>query len=88
MTEFTQPEIETRKIVTAFLIALSVGILLLLIAVLPAEYGIDPLGAGKVFGFSKLYQPDKPTALATETQTSFPRRTVRHVAPSSDRSIA
>jgi hypothetical protein len=34
--------------------ALAVAALILTVAVLPAEYGIDPLGAGKLLGLTKL----------------------------------
>ena len=52
------PILEKSKIIKATVIALVVGALLLVVAVLPAEYGIDPTGAGKVLGFSKLYVPE------------------------------
>ena len=43
-----------------------IGAVLLVSAVLPAEYGIDPLGIGKATGFSKLYVGDAGTeALAS-----------------------
>ncbi len=52
------PILEKSKIIKATIIALVVGALLLVVAVLPAEYGIDPTGAGKLLGFSKLYVPE------------------------------
>ena len=52
------PILEKSKIIKATIIALVGGALLLVVAVLPAEYGIDPTGAGKLFGFSKLYVPE------------------------------
>jgi len=52
------PVLEKSKIIKATIIALIVGALLLVVGVLPAEYGIDPTGAGKVLGFSKLYVPE------------------------------
>jgi hypothetical protein len=36
-------------------VALAVAALILTVAVLPAEYGIDPLGAGSALGLTKLY---------------------------------
>lgn len=56
MSEINHPLLETKKIVKATIIALVIGIILLVTAVLPAEYGIDPTGAGKMLGFSKLHQ--------------------------------
>lgn len=84
MTDIKQPEIETKKIVRAFLIALAIGMLILIIAVLPAEYGIDPLGAGKLLGFSKLYQPEETTAVTTGTQKSFPILTLEKAGSNPD----
>ncbi len=53
------PLLEKNKIIKATLISLIVGALLLVIAVLPAEYGMDPTGVGKLIGFSKLYVPEE-----------------------------
>ena len=62
MSEINHPVLPTKTIVIATLAALTLGGLLLMVAVLPAEYGIDPTGIGKSIGFSKLYQPAaKPT---------------------------
>ena len=58
MSEMNHPVLEKSKIIKATIIALIVGALLLVVGVLPAEYGIDPTGAGKVLGFSKLYVPE------------------------------
>jgi len=65
MLEINHPVLEKRKIIKATIIALILGAVLLVVAVLPAEYGIDPIGAGKLLGFSKLYVPDD------EEQTNF-----------------
>lgn len=43
------------KLAQSVAIALVIGIVLLLVAILPAEYGIDPTGVGKALGFSKLH---------------------------------
>jgi hypothetical protein len=42
------------KIAVATAAALVVAVVLLLVAILPAEYGIDPLGTGKVLGLMDL----------------------------------
>ena len=42
MSEMKHPILEKSKIIKATIIALVVGALLLVVAVLPAEYGIDP----------------------------------------------
>lgn len=53
------PVLEKSKIIKATIISLFVGALLLVTAVLPAEYGIDITGAGELMGFSKLYVPEE-----------------------------
>ena len=55
MAETTQPA-SARTIVLATLVALVVAALVLFAAVLPAEYGIDPLGTGEAFGLLGLAQ--------------------------------
>ncbi|HQS25134.1 MAG TPA: hypothetical protein PLC18_13630 [Sediminibacterium sp.] len=68
MTEFTQESLDKKSILKQVFIALIVGALLLVCAVLPAEYGIDVLGVGKFTGFSKLYVSD-----TTKNSTSLPK---------------
>ena len=54
-----QPNLTKGQILKSLIIALLIGAIVLLTAVLPAEYGLDPLGTGELFGFSKLYEGDK-----------------------------
>ena len=56
MTTHNQPNLNKGQLLKSLGIALLIGAIVLLTAVLPAEYGLDPLGTGKLFGFSKLYQ--------------------------------
>ena len=56
MTTNNQPNLNKGQLLKSLIIALLIGAIVLLTAVLPAEYGLDPLGTGKIFGFSKLYQ--------------------------------
>lgn len=56
-----QPNMGKKQLLKSIGIALFIGVLVLLTAVLPAEYGMDPLGTGKLFGFEKLYQDDTET---------------------------
>lgn len=74
--ENTKPLLLNKKqILTATFIALILGGVLFVAAVLPAEYGVDPLGTGKMLGFSRLYQPaaaaDGPM-IAAGHPTAFP----------------
>ena len=56
MTERKRPS--KGAIVKATLIALAVALLLLFTAVLPAEYGIDPLQTGKLLRLTGISQSD------------------------------
>ena len=55
-------------------VALAVAAAILVVAVLPAEYGIDPLGAGKALGLTKLnakepgVAPSAPPAVLAKTE--------------------
>ncbi len=53
-----QPVMGKKQLLKSTGIALFIGVLVLLAAVFPAEYGMDPLGTGKLFGFGKLNQGD------------------------------
>ncbi len=47
-----------KQLLKSVLIALIIGVLVFVGAVLPASYGKDPFGTGKLFGFDKLYIPN------------------------------
>ncbi|MFN3773432.1 hypothetical protein [Cloacibacterium normanense] len=61
MAEIAHQILDKKSIIKQVIIALIIGGVILVSAVLPAEYGIDPLGIGKATGFSKLYVPDNGT---------------------------
>jgi hypothetical protein len=62
-----------RKILLATVVALAVAVVLLFVAVLPAEYGIDPLGTGKALGLTDLAKAgDTPAKPAGDTPTISP----------------
>ena len=46
--------VSRRKLAFASLAAVAGAAVILVVAVLPAEYGVDPLGAGAMFGFSRM----------------------------------
>jgi hypothetical protein len=72
MSEMNHPVMEKSKIIKATIIALVVGSLLLVIAVLPAEFGMDPTGAGKLLGFNKLYVPEEADTSSLGVMASNP----------------
>jgi hypothetical protein len=55
-----------RRIVAATVVAVLAAAFLLVTAVLPAEYGIDPLGTGRVLGLVEL-AGSAPTAVSAQT---------------------
>lgn len=59
MNSNKQPVMGKKQLIKSIIIALILGVLVLVSAVFPAEYGMDPLGTGKLFGFEKLYKVDK-----------------------------
>ena len=60
------------ELARGLLIALAVAGVILTVAVLPAEYGIDPTGAGKALGLTALHKSTQGTA-ATDTASTAPR---------------
>lgn len=69
MTTDKQLNLTKYQILKSLLIALLIGAVVLVSAVLPAEYGIDPLGTGELFGFSKLYQGNNQTEIIETTSS-------------------
>lgn len=49
-----------RKILIASGGALAVGVVVLLVAILPAEFGVDPLGTGRLLGLTALSAETNP----------------------------
>ena len=54
-----QENLNKKQLIRATIISAIIGVFVLVIAVMPAEYGLDPTGAGKALGFDKLYIPDE-----------------------------
>lgn len=68
MQNTNQPLVGKKVIIRNLLISVVIGAIILLVAVLPAEYNIDPTGAGKALGFSQLYVPEKPAEKLVEVK--------------------
>lgn len=51
---------DSRRLLLSTLAALGLAVVVLLVAVLPAEYGYDPTGLGRASGFSRLYEGPPP----------------------------
>lgn len=62
--------VEKKTIVKSLILSILIGGFIVVAAVLPAEYGVDPLGLGKAIGFSKLYVNKSATELQTVAATA------------------
>jgi hypothetical protein len=58
------PAPSRARLVKATIIALGAAAIVLVTAVLPAEYGIDPLGTGRALGLDQLYAAEQTAAAA------------------------
>jgi hypothetical protein len=56
-------EPSVKRLARATIFALALAAIVLVVAVLPAEYGIDPLGTGKALGLTKLSEEAGSTPL-------------------------
>src|SRR5882762_11346340 len=67
--EITVQPPSKKSLAKATIVALLVAAVLLITAILPAEYGIDPLGTGKALGLTDLHKADfaNSTGKAAET---------------------
>ena len=73
MSEIAHKVLDKKSIIKQVIIALIIGTTLLVSAVLPAEYGIDPLGIGKATGFSKIKIQEE----STENLSSEPHKILK-----------
>lgn len=73
MSELQHQILDKKSLIKQIIIAMVIGTILLVSAVLPAEFGIDPLGIGKLTGFSKLYIPENQN---TNSFSSTPHETL------------
>ena len=55
-TNTSQPNLSSQQLIKLSIIAIISTIIVVIVAVMPAQYGKDYTGLGKKLGFSKLYQ--------------------------------
>jgi hypothetical protein len=67
----TPPAPSGRALLKATIVALIVAGLVLVVAVLPAEYGIDPTGAGRALGLTALYEAEQTAETAAAWPAAF-----------------
>tara|TARA_R110002124_G_scaffold121893_1_gene280240 strand:- start:955 stop:1581 length:627 start_codon:yes stop_codon:yes gene_type:complete len=65
------PVLKSKQIIKATVAAFILGSVIFITIVLPAEYGLDPVGTGKLLGLSNLYQPEVP-AQQPAVQADYP----------------
>ncbi len=79
------PIMTKKQLIKSVFTALFIGITVLVVAVLPAEYNIDLLGAGELFGFNKLYvQPTENEINAQIVPTNFKKLTIEEIGSDPD----
>ncbi|TWI79005.1 hypothetical protein IQ13_3396 [Lacibacter cauensis] len=83
MSELYHPVLGKKKIIKALIISLLIASVLLVGAVLPAEYGLDPTGIGKKLGFTRLHVSADST---TVVRASYPR--IKMAEAGSDSTVA
>ena len=72
MNEFTPPVQSLKTLFISTLLAIILAIIILITAILPAEYGIDPTGLGKVMGLTVLAPAKKPALnVSTDSKPSL-----------------
>ncbi len=68
------PEVSTRKLVTATVIAIISSAVLMVAVVLPSEFGKDPFGTGRLLGLTSLgeskHAASEPVQVATTSSTT------------------
>ncbi len=84
MTTKNQSLNNKRKILKSIILAFFIGTIILLVAVLPAEYGIDLLGTGKLFGFSKLHNKEVEMNKTSTSGLNFKKIILNDVGSSTD----
>ena len=85
MTTNDQPVMGKKQLIKYLIISILIGGIVLVTAILPAEYNIDPLGAGKLFGFSRLYtEPSEEGDGLQNTSMTFKKLTMEESGPGPD----
>ncbi|MBQ4891372.1 hypothetical protein J8L86_16070 [Shewanella sp. MMG014] len=72
----------TATLIKASVIAIVIGILVLVVAILPAEYNIDPTGLGSAMGLTSIAQAENQISLTTEPANTANAQIVILNAPS------
>lgn len=83
MTTLKPPTPDTKSLAFATLVALGVALIVLVVAILPAEYGMDPTGIGGALGFTQLSASNQPPTNASGVVTTSNTTSTLHTYTSS-----
>jgi hypothetical protein len=72
MTMPSQPSVPAQQLLRSSAVAAAVAAVILGVAVLPAEYGIDPTGIGKMLGLTALHAAPAASQMQTLPQPLTP----------------
>ena len=78
----------TRSLASASIAASAAAAAILILFVLPAEWGIDPTGAGKAMGLTRMAQTDESEAVSLVPDASAAEVPVLTIAPQIKENIA
>jgi len=84
MTTNNQQTISKKQLVKTVIIAFLISSIVFVTAVLPAEFGIDPVGTGKLFGFKRLYQKEKKDVTKNSSKLNFKKIKMSKLGSSKD----
>jgi hypothetical protein len=74
------PEQSLKSLINACIVAFFLALVILFVAVLPAEYGIDPTGLGKKMGLIALSKSSQKTTPSSAETNAVPTKTAEENA--------
>src|SRR5437773_2443403 len=81
-TKLTDAELPTsRQLLRSTLIAVAAAAVLLVTVVLPAEYGIDPTGTGRLIGLTQMGDIKKQLVIEAEADRALSQSTLSGAQP-------
>jgi len=81
MIQFNPPVASATTLIKACISALFLAAVVLTVAILPAEYNIDPTGLGKAMGLTSLSSVEPVKSSVTTAKVSYQNDTVRIEVP-------
>jgi hypothetical protein len=72
MSDITLPS--ARQLLISTLVAIVIAAIVLVVAVLPAEYGVDPTRLGSAMGLTGMSQSQQTTQVSSQVMRAHPRK--------------